>query len=202
MAGVAVMGGNVLPSSAALALVAIAAAHRGGHVGTGRGRGDQRRRHDHLHDGLHRGRRLVQPVPRLPGDLLRGVGARYDFLVGYSMGDMSPGPALAETWDTSEDGLTWTFHMLDGLKWSDGEPLTSADIAYTYNRVLTGRSPAAPGELPQERDQRHRAGRRDRGAAARQAQRDPAADADPDRPRARLDEHHARTSKRFANEPD
>jgi peptide/nickel transport system substrate-binding protein len=61
----------------------------------------------------------------------------YDFLVGYKMTDMSPAPALAETWETSDDGLTWTFHMREGVTWNDGEPLTAADVAYTYNRVLT-----------------------------------------------------------------
>ena len=61
----------------------------------------------------------------------------YDFLVGYAMTDMSPEPALAETWETSEDGLTWTFHLREGLLWNDGVPLTAADVAYTYNRVLT-----------------------------------------------------------------
>jgi peptide/nickel transport system substrate-binding protein len=63
----------------------------------------------------------------------------YDFLVGYAMTDMSPVPALAESWETSDDGLTWTFHVRDGMKWSDGQPLTSADVAYTYTRVLTER---------------------------------------------------------------
>jgi len=61
----------------------------------------------------------------------------YDFLVGYAMTDMSPEPALAESWETTDDGLTWTFHLREGLKWNDGEPLTAADVTYTYNRVLT-----------------------------------------------------------------
>ena len=61
----------------------------------------------------------------------------YDFLVGYAMTDMSPEPALAESWETSDDGLTWTFHMREGVTWNDGVPLTAADVAYTYNRVLT-----------------------------------------------------------------
>ncbi len=62
----------------------------------------------------------------------------YDYLVGYSMEDMSPAPALATSWETSEDGLTWTFDVREGVDWSDGEPLTAGDIAYTYNRVLDG----------------------------------------------------------------
>ena len=62
----------------------------------------------------------------------------YDYMVGYSMDDMSPVPALATSWETSEDGLTWTFDIREGVDWSDGEPLTAADIAYTYNRILDG----------------------------------------------------------------
>jgi len=63
----------------------------------------------------------------------------YDYLVGYKMTDMSPQPALATSWDTTNQGKTWTFHMRDGVTWSDGQPLTAADVAYTYNRVLTGK---------------------------------------------------------------
>ena len=42
-----------------------------------------------------------------------------------------------------DDGLTWTFHIRDGVKWTDGEPLTADDIAYTYNRILDGGPEAA-----------------------------------------------------------
>lgn len=42
---------------------------------------------------------------------------------------------LAETWETSEDGLTWTFHLRDGLKWSDGTDLTANDFVYSWKRV-------------------------------------------------------------------
>jgi peptide/nickel transport system substrate-binding protein len=40
---------------------------------------------------------------------------------------------LAESWKGSEDKLTWTYKLRDGLKWSDGKPLTSEDIAWTVN---------------------------------------------------------------------
>ena len=62
----------------------------------------------------------------------------YDFMVAYSMEDMSPAPSLATDWETSEDGLTWTFDIRDDVDWSDGEHLTAADIAFTYNLVLGG----------------------------------------------------------------
>lgn len=41
----------------------------------------------------------------------------------------------AESWETSEDGLTWTFHLRDGLKWSDGTDLTANDFVYSWKRV-------------------------------------------------------------------
>lgn len=41
----------------------------------------------------------------------------------------------AESWEVSEDGLTWTFHLRDGLKWSDGSELTANDFAYSWKRV-------------------------------------------------------------------
>ncbi len=62
----------------------------------------------------------------------------YDYMITYSSKDMAPQPGLAKSWDTSDDGLTWRFHIRTGVKWSDGVPLTAHDIAYTYNRILDG----------------------------------------------------------------
>ena len=49
--------------------------------------------------------------------------------------DGSVVPALAEKWDVSEDGLTYTFHLRDA-KWSDGKPVVAGDFVYAWNRVL------------------------------------------------------------------
>ncbi len=57
----------------------------------------------------------------------------YDFLTNYGDDYLQTEPGLAESWTTSEDGLTWTFKIREGVKWSDGEPLTASDIAFTYN---------------------------------------------------------------------
>lgn len=44
-------------------------------------------------------------------------------------------PGQAESYEVSEDGLTWTFHMRDGLKWSDGSDLTAKDFEYSFKRM-------------------------------------------------------------------
>ncbi len=48
----------------------------------------------------------------------------------------TPGPYLATSWTTSSDKLTWTFKIRSGLKWSDGQPLTAADAAWTLNLIM------------------------------------------------------------------
>ncbi len=65
-------------------------------------------------------------------------GLTYDYLISYDMEDMSPQPGLATEWETSEDGLTWTFTLQDGVTWSDGEPLTADDVVHTFSRIIDG----------------------------------------------------------------
>ena len=64
------------------------------------------------------------------------MGLTYDLLVDSSPKDSSPVPGLADSWETSDDGLTWTFHLNKDAKWHDGKPVTSEDVAYTYRRIL------------------------------------------------------------------
>jgi peptide/nickel transport system substrate-binding protein len=45
-------------------------------------------------------------------------------------------PDLAKSWDLSDDSLVITFHMREGLKWSDGEAITADDVVFTYNDLL------------------------------------------------------------------
>ena len=45
-------------------------------------------------------------------------------------------PLLAQSWERSEDGLTWTFHLRDDVKWHDGEPFTAHDVEFTFNRII------------------------------------------------------------------
>ncbi|MBQ7543810.1 MAG: peptide ABC transporter substrate-binding protein [Synergistaceae bacterium] len=50
--------------------------------------------------------------------------------------DDKPEPACAESWEISDDGMTWTFHLRENLKWSDGEPLTAPQFRDGFLRAL------------------------------------------------------------------
>src|SRR5881628_2121345 len=50
--------------------------------------------------------------------------------------DMTPVPELAESWQISPDGLTWTFKLREGVRFHDGQELTSADVKFTFDRLF------------------------------------------------------------------
>ncbi|MBA7681005.1 hypothetical protein ES703_89331 [subsurface metagenome] len=52
-------------------------------------------------------------------------------------------PALAESWEFSEDGLVWTFHLRKGVTWFDGERFTADDVVFTYNDIIYNEDIAA-----------------------------------------------------------
>lgn len=72
----------------------------------------------------------------------------YDYLVELTpSGDLVP--SLAESWDISDDGLTFTFNLVEGVTFHDGSDFTSADVVYTFNRLAEVGS-SAMGLLGQE----------------------------------------------------
>ena len=54
-----------------------------------------------------------------------------------SDGTVTVSPSLAKSWEVSEDGLTYTFHLQEGVNFSNGSPLTSSDVYYSFKRLLT-----------------------------------------------------------------
>ena len=58
----------------------------------------------------------------------------FDTLLGMDE-DLNVVPALAESWEESKDGMTWTFHLREGLKWSDGSELNAEDFVYSWQRM-------------------------------------------------------------------
>jgi peptide/nickel transport system substrate-binding protein len=67
----------------------------------------------------------------------------WDSLVGVDdQGQFQP--RLAESWDVSDDATEWTFHLKQGLTWSDGEPFTSEDVLFTLNLMA---NPASGSQI-------------------------------------------------------
>jgi peptide/nickel transport system substrate-binding protein len=60
----------------------------------------------------------------------------YPSLVQYDLSTYKFVPNFATSWDTSADGRTWTFHLKPGARWSDGKPLTSSDVAWTFDTII------------------------------------------------------------------
>ncbi|MEZ5415538.1 MAG: peptide ABC transporter substrate-binding protein [Opitutaceae bacterium] len=65
------------------------------------------------------------------------VLALMEGLCQYDPQTSLPVPAVAERWEASDDNLTWTFHLRPEARWSNGEPVTANDFAYSYRRNLS-----------------------------------------------------------------
>jgi peptide/nickel transport system substrate-binding protein len=60
----------------------------------------------------------------------------YDGLTRIITPDLSVQPALAESWDISEDGITYTFHLRPNVTFHDGTPLKASDVKFTFERLV------------------------------------------------------------------
>lgn len=80
--------------------------------------------------------RTVDPAlasGNIEGRILGGV---FEGLCAWDPKTCEPGPGVAKSWDVSPDGLTYTFHLRDNAKWSDGTPVTAHDFWYSFRRCL------------------------------------------------------------------
>jgi peptide/nickel transport system substrate-binding protein len=64
----------------------------------------------------------------------------YNDLIEYD-DNLNPVGGLAESWSVSDDGLTWTYNLRQGVKWFDGEDFTADDVVWTYTTLLAGEFP-------------------------------------------------------------
>ena len=67
----------------------------------------------------------------------------YDSLIGFDLQKGGVGPGVAESWELSEDGLTWTFHLRPGQKFHNGDALTANDVKFSLQRQMALNSLAA-----------------------------------------------------------
>jgi peptide/nickel transport system substrate-binding protein len=72
----------------------------------------------------------------------------YDMLRKFAVDDLTPAPSLATDCSANDDSTVWTCTIRDDVKWSDGTPLTSRDIAFTYRFVIDHNIPQYKSYFP------------------------------------------------------
>src|SRR6266700_6086264 len=65
------------------------------------------------------------------------IQSLFEPLVSFEPGTLAPVPALAERWEISADGLTYTFHLRADAQWSNRDPITAQDCVDSWRRILT-----------------------------------------------------------------
>jgi oligopeptide transport system substrate-binding protein len=64
------------------------------------------------------------------------VRALYEGLTEYESGTLRPAPAVASRWEAAEGGRRWTFHLREGARWTNGDPVTAQDFVRSWQRTL------------------------------------------------------------------
>jgi peptide/nickel transport system substrate-binding protein len=77
-------------------------------------------------------------------NILFNVG---ETLVGFPPGEVEPAPLLAEEWEVSDDGMTYTFTIREGVTFSNGHELTSEDVKFSLERVIDMAHPAGAASM-------------------------------------------------------
>jgi len=84
-------------------------------------------------------------APGVPeGRILRAI---YEPLVSRQRKSLNPIPGAAESWSTSNGARTYTFLLHEGLKWSNGDPLTAEDFEWSFRRILSPQTGAPFADL-------------------------------------------------------
>ena len=79
--------------------------------------------------------RTIDPVLNNAVDGSNVIYNLFEGLVHIGFDD-APEAGCAEKWEVSEDGMSWTFHLRPGLKWSDGAPMTAEHFRYGFLRAI------------------------------------------------------------------
>lgn len=69
------------------------------------------------------------------------IGDLFDTLVRLNPQTTEVEPALAERWESNADGTEWVFFLRPGVRWQDGQPLTAADVAFTFEAIYEPQVP-------------------------------------------------------------
>jgi len=77
----------------------------------------------------------LNPAITTNGSVNTAAGLLYDGLLRLDE-SLTPGPALASSWETLDGGALYRFHLRRDVRWHDGQPFTAADVEFTFEQVL------------------------------------------------------------------
>jgi peptide/nickel transport system substrate-binding protein len=92
----------------------------------------------------------LDPIADDSGESIKVVVNLFDTLVAYAEDTADLVPGVAESWETSEDGRTWTFHLRPGIRFHDGTPLDADAVAFSLRRMIDDDNPWVFGARPYE----------------------------------------------------
>ena len=92
---------------------------------------------------------ITNPTSIDPFDIEEFNGAAvasqlFDQLTVYDYDTEELKPSVAESWESSDDAATWTFHIKQGLKFHDGTDVTAKSFQYAWNRICNPKTTTAP----------------------------------------------------------
>jgi len=91
---------------------------------------------------------VLDPATALEGPVPLIARQVFDTLLQYRDGSSDVEPGLATSWSVSRDGLSWTFRLRDGVRFHDGTPLTSRQVAESLDRIVVPSHALAPSPNP------------------------------------------------------
>jgi len=83
----------------------------------------------------------LDPADVTDGESVTVMNNIFEGLVRYKSGSTEVEPCLATSWDTSTDGLTWTFHLRQNVKFQDGTPFNADAVVFSYERQRDPNNP-------------------------------------------------------------
>lgn len=90
----------------------------------------------------------LDPANVTDGESLNVTTNIYDTLIDYAEGTTDLVPGLALSWDSSEDGLVWTFNLRQGVKFHDGTDFNADAVVFNFNRWMDPEHPYHQGNFP------------------------------------------------------
>ncbi|WP_037570967.1 ABC transporter substrate-binding protein [Spirochaeta cellobiosiphila] len=83
----------------------------------------------------------LDPARETDGESFYATGNIFDTLVEFKPGTTEVQPALAKSWDISDDGLTFTFHLVEGAMFHDGTPVNAKAVKFSFDRQFVKSNP-------------------------------------------------------------